>query len=93
MRCRHRLLLIDLNDFKAVNDSHGHVVGDRLLQHVANTLKAVIEGGDLAARLGGDEFALVLKPRTEEDIREIASGLCAVSICPLISTDSWFRAD
>lgn len=77
------LLLIDLNDFKAVNDSHGHVVGDRLLQHVANTLKAVIEGGDLAARLGGDEFALVLKPRTEEDIREIASGLCAAFDMPV----------
>ncbi|MDH7795986.1 MULTISPECIES: EAL domain-containing protein [unclassified Beijerinckia] len=56
------VLCIDLDMFKNVNDSFGHPVGDRLLQQVAQRLKASLGIGDLAARFGGDEFALVLDP-------------------------------
>jgi len=54
------VLLIDLNDFKLINDTLGHIVGDRLLQYVASTLQNSIQSDDFAARLGGDEFAIAL---------------------------------
>jgi len=54
------VLLIDLNDFKLINDTLGHIVGDRLLQYVASTLQKSIQADDLVARLGGDEFAIAL---------------------------------
>jgi diguanylate cyclase (GGDEF)-like protein/PAS domain S-box-containing protein len=54
------LFYIDLDNFKLVNDTHGHQVGDEALLEVATLLKQQIRGGDMAARLGGDEFALFL---------------------------------
>lgn len=50
---------LDLDGFKAVNDSHGHATGDRLLQLVADRINAAVRPGDITARLGGDEFCVV----------------------------------
>ena len=57
----HALLLIDLDRFKAANDVHGHVAGDRLLQVVAGRLRDLLKPGDDLARLGGDEFGLLMR--------------------------------
>jgi diguanylate cyclase (GGDEF)-like protein len=54
------LLLIDLDDFKVVNDLHGHAVGDEALRKVGRVIAGHVRPGDMALRLGGDEFALVL---------------------------------
>ncbi|REL36914.1 bifunctional diguanylate cyclase/phosphodiesterase [Thalassotalea euphylliae] len=54
------VLFLDLDDFKKVNDSHGHGEGDRLLEEAANRIRTSINKADLACRFGGDEFVIVL---------------------------------
>ena len=54
------LLVLDLVDFKSINDAYGHAAGDDVLRIVAERLRACVRGGDLVARLGGDEFVAVL---------------------------------
>jgi len=54
------VLMMDIDHFKAVNDSHGHLVGNRTLQDVGVIIKAALRSGDVAARFGGEEFAAVL---------------------------------
>jgi len=57
---------VDLDHFKLVNDTYGHAVGDRVLQHVAAVLKATVRADDAVVRLGGEEFLVVLK-RTDRE--------------------------
>ena len=70
------VLMIDLDHFKSVNDSHGHLVGDALLAQAAERMCAIAEQGTLVARLGGDEFAmLVPPPMSPENVTAIAESL------------------
>jgi diguanylate cyclase (GGDEF)-like protein len=70
------VLLLDVDEFKAVNDSHGHHAGDQLLVAVADRLRACVREGDTAARLGGDEFALLLdRAGGEADAVRVAERL------------------
>jgi diguanylate cyclase (GGDEF)-like protein len=69
------LLLLDLDRFKQVNDSHGHPAGDVLLQQVAARLKSELRQTDVLARLGGDEFAII--QAAETDPHAAACGLAA----------------
>ena len=65
------LAFLDVDDFKSINDSLGHAVGDKLLREVANCLKVSVRSTDVVGRLGGDEFA-VLMPETEANQAKLA---------------------
>lgn len=70
------VFFLDLDKFKAINDTHGHGVGDLLLQQVAGRLRLSLRGYDLAARLGGDEFAVLVSDLdSEEAVATVASKL------------------
>ncbi len=58
------VVMMDVDDFKKLNDDHGHLIGDRVLRAIANTVKSQMRGVDTAARYGGEEVALIL-PRTD----------------------------
>ncbi len=62
------LVLIDLDDFKALNDRYGHPVGDEVLERLGRAVDRQLRSGDVAARLGGDEFALLLGDAHEEAV-------------------------
>lgn len=82
---RFGVMCIDLNDFKPVNDRHGHAVGDVLLQTVANRLQKVIRASDFCARVGGDEFALIVdKVNADSDLDGMAAKLRAVLAKPFL---------
>jgi diguanylate cyclase (GGDEF)-like protein/PAS domain S-box-containing protein len=69
------VLLLDLDDFKVVNDSLGHRTGDVLLASIAELLRARLRESDILARLGGDEFAILLPKADEERARAVAESL------------------
>lgn len=87
-RVRHGLhltgILLDVNDFKSINDTYGHSIGDTVLYNVSKILKHAVDGHGLVARYGGDEFVILLGDSTPELVQQvraqILSGLDAYNI-------------
>lgn len=69
------LLIVDLNGFKLVNDTHGHGVGDQLLVSIANTLRRRLRTSDCIARIGGDEFAIILSDTAPTQATQVAEAV------------------
>jgi diguanylate cyclase (GGDEF)-like protein len=98
---RFALLILDLDDFKGVNDSFGHLAGDRILRNVAEVLQESIRPGDTITRHGGDEFSVIapetsaseastLGLRLEEAVQRVVAGersLTASSGCAIYPED------
>jgi diguanylate cyclase (GGDEF)-like protein len=82
------VLMLDLDDFKRVNDSLGHAAGDGLLREMSGRLRTALRPADLAARLGGDEFAIVLDDvRTPEDAEHAAERVLLALSLPMTIGD------
>lgn len=71
----HSLILCDLDRFKAINDQHGHIVGDHVLQLAAKELQKAIRNSDEVYRYGGEEFAILLPQTSETDARVVADRI------------------
>ncbi len=69
------VIMIDIDHFKNVNDTHGHLVGDKVIRFVATTLKKSVKGQDTAARYGGEEFAVLLPHTNIEGAVSLANGI------------------
>ncbi|MFN8162466.1 MAG: diguanylate cyclase [Solirubrobacterales bacterium] len=79
-RCRREgttgaLLMLDLDNFKQVNDTHGHPAGDRLIEEIAEVLRRRTRESDVLARLGGDEFAVLLPRCSRTEARVVAEAI------------------
>lgn len=79
--------LMDLNDFKTVNDEHGHLAGDQLLRAIAERTLGALRSSDTVARLGGDEFAFVL-PTVDRQSPELVAQKIHQSVTTSIKLDS-----
>jgi len=74
------VLLLDLNKFKYINDTHGHPAGDLVLREFATVLQSAIRGSDLAVRMGGDEFLLILPNCRPEQLQHVLGRLKPITV-------------
>lgn len=72
---RFSILMIDLDNFKSINDTYGHIKGDEALIHVANVLSRTLREVDILARYGGEEFVVLLPDTDSEEAKEVAERM------------------
>jgi diguanylate cyclase (GGDEF)-like protein len=77
---RTALLMVDLDGFKVINDTHGHDVGDELLRHIAHNLRSAIRVPDTLARLGGDEFMIIATDLPSDQPADLIARISATRI-------------
>ncbi len=92
-KTRVALVFIDLNNFKHINDKHGHAIGDELLIEVAGRLRKGLRSSDMVARLGGDEFVILMEGLAPElRLTEEAHNLCEkifAELAPPLTLNGW----
>ncbi|HWU48800.1 MAG TPA: EAL domain-containing protein [Asticcacaulis sp.] len=91
-RQNHRIALmcLDLDRFKMVNDSCGHLIGDQVLVEVAKRLRDCVRRGDVAARMGGDEFAIIQSIEAPDDARALCERILDAMAAPIVVNDRQF---
>ncbi len=83
------IIWLDLDHFKAINDQHGHTLGDAALKHIAQLIRAQIRSHDGAARWGGDEFLILLQDCNVQRLESLCQRLCnSVAQSPLLASDT-----
>jgi len=83
------VVMLDIDHFKSINDTHGHLIGDRVIRFVAQVLQKNIKGKDSAARYGGEEFTLLLPETPVEGARAVAESIRkAVASAQLVRADN-----
>ena len=89
------VLMLDLDDFKRVNDIHGHSAGDQLLVHVARVTKETVRASDIACRIGGEEFAVIMPSCDAAAALGLAARLteriCEIDVDPVALRDDLDR--
>lgn len=82
------VVMVDIDRFKAVNDAHGHAVGDRVLRMVATTLRGNLRSGDAVGRWGGEEFVAILDGvHTTDDLRRVCDKLRTLVACSRLDVE------
>lgn len=81
------VMFVDLDEFKLINDTLGHAVGDEMLQVIAQRLRACLRGCDTVARLGGDEFALLVEHTSAAEAEALAQRVVQLLGAPLVVSD------
>ena len=87
------LMTLDLNGFKAINDTLGHIAGDQLLRQVSDRLRNVTNDGKIIARMGGDEFAITYKFDKKDELYQLACELKEAFTAPFILEDTIAEVD
>lgn len=85
------ILFLDLDGFKAINDTYGHRAGDHVLQVIGQRIRKNVRKDDIVCRYGGDEFVLILDARSEEELEEIATRLIMSISSPVVEENHRYQ--